>query len=55
MIWKTQLFLCKGLSKRISAGAAGGILPLLVKVLPENEANTEASRGGERLSPEDII
>lgn len=37
MIEKGKLFLCEGLSKRTST-VAGGILPVFLKILLENEA-----------------
>lgn len=38
MIEKGKLFLYEGLSKRTST-VAGGILPVFLKILPENEAS----------------
>lgn len=39
MIEKGMLFLCKGLSERVTTTAVGN-LPVFLKILPENETNT---------------
>lgn len=53
MIGKGMRFLRKGRSSKRISVTAGGILPLFLKIPPENE--THKSRGGEGLCPEGII